>query len=307
MRFGPGRLSLLWLIGFCSIAEAQTGISVAGFGYRKPGNAITAAPGQVMIVSVFGITARIPEPVFPVAVNGLPTEVAGISAEFVQGPVSVQLEIRGVQQSPCPASGPCSPSTSLTIQIPYELNPDSASPALLRISEHSVAAADVALNGVTDSVHVINTCDQTGIYLSLAAEVPAGSCVPMVMHARGPRVSSSAPAVPGEELVVWVYGLGAVEHPIPEPCCASPDQLPLAVQPVNVNLSYADAGRFPLKRLARVVPDYAGMVGSGIYQVQFAVPAVPADMSPCSYKTGNLFIEVSGPNSADTAQVCVQP
>src|SRR5258706_13236980 len=125
MRFAP-KLSLVLVLSLIAIAEAQTGVTVAGFGYRNPSNTVLAAPGQILLVSVFNVVTRIPEPVFPVATNGFPTEVRGVSVDFVQGPVTVQLQIRGIQQSPCPRSGSCSPATSLTIQIPYELNPNSS-------------------------------------------------------------------------------------------------------------------------------------------------------------------------------------
>jgi uncharacterized protein (TIGR03437 family) len=289
------------------MAQAQTGIGVAGFGYRQPANAITAAPGQFMIVSVLGITTRIPNPIVPPITSGPAPAVQGITVGFVQGPVTVQVQIWEVQQSPCPASGACSPATTLTMQIPYELNPDSSTQAVLEVQENGAPVTNIVLNPVTDSVHVLNTCDQTGLFLSLASGLPADFCVPMVMHAQGPLVSMSASAKPGETLVVWAYGLGAIDHPMPEDCCSSVDQLPLAVQPFNVSLTYADAGRFLLRRLAQVVPDYVGMVGSGLYQVHFVVPAVPSDISPCSGTSGNLTVQVSGPNSADAAQLCMQP
>src|SRR6266404_3075418 len=111
-------LSCSILLLFPLLAEGQTGITVAGFGYRMPSNSISAAPGQAMTVSVFGVPARIPNPVFPVAMNGLPTEVEGLSVTFIQDPISIPLQIRGVQQSSCPASGVCSPATTFTIQIP---------------------------------------------------------------------------------------------------------------------------------------------------------------------------------------------
>ena len=309
MFFAPAirTFALVMVLALAATAQAQTGTGVAGFGYRKPANTITAAPGQVMMVSVFGIAARIANPVFPVAQNGFPTEVSGISVDFVQGPLTVQLQIRGVQQSPCPPLGACSPATSLTLQIPFELNPDSNTPAVLRIKEGGVLVDEAALNGATDSVHVVNTCDQTGIFLSIAYGLPDGVCVPMVMHGRGPLVSAAAPAKPGETLVLWAYGLGAIEHPIPEICCSSPDQLPLASQPFNVSTFYADAGRFPWRRLAQAVPDYVGMVGAGLYQVHFVVPPLPTDLSPCTGNAGNLIVRVTGPASADGAQFCAQP
>jgi uncharacterized protein (TIGR03437 family) len=288
--------------------RAQTGFVVAGFGYRTPANAIVAAPGQILTVSVFGLAARISSPVFPpLDSGGFPSVVNGISADFVQGPVTVQMQIRGVQQTPCPPSGACSPATTLTIQIPYELDPASTSSAALRIKEAGAAVATVDLEPTLDSVHIINTCDQTGIFLSLAYDVPAGTCAPMVMHPRGPLVSRTSPAVPGETLVVWAYGLGAIDHSIPPDCCVTPEQNPVAVQPYNVNLSYADAGSVPLRRLAQLVPTYVGMVGAGLYQVQFVVPPITPGQGIPGGRPGNLNILVSGPTSADSALVYVQP
>lgn len=219
----------------------------------------------------------------------------------------MQLAIRAVQQTPCPASGACSPATSFTIQIPFEFNPNSITRATLRIKEGGAVFATVQLNGVTDSVNIINTCDQTGIYLSLADVIPASVCAPMVMHARGPLVSFSAPAVTGETLVVWAYGLGAPVHAPPEPCCVSPDQLPTATQPVDVNLMYTGPGGFPQRRLAQMPASWAGMVGAGLYQVQFVVPSLPSDLGPCGFTTGNLRVRVSAPMSADSASICAQP
>jgi uncharacterized protein (TIGR03437 family) len=298
--------SFLIALGISSTGLAQTGIAVAGFGYRTPANAIVAAPGQLLTVSIFGVAARIANPIFPtVQSGGFPTEVNGLSADFVQGPVTVQMQIRGVQQTPCPATGACSPATTFTIQMPYELDPGAASPAALRIKESGTAVATLDLTPATDSVHIINTCDQTGIFLSLAYDVPAGTCAPMVMHPRGPLVSQTSPAVPGETLVVWAYGLGAIDHPIPPDCCVIPNQVPVTVQPFNVNLSFADAGSYPLRRLAQIVPTWAGMVGGGLYQVHFVVPPiVPASGIPVG-RPGHLNILVSCPASADSAQVYV--
>src|SRR5947209_1014323 len=141
------------LLFLAAVAHAQTGFPVAGFGYRTPANAVTAAPGQVMLVSTFGVVARIPNPIFPVAgPDGYPSVIQGISIDFVQGPLTVALQIRGVQQTVCPVAGPCSPATTFTIQIPFELNPDSRFPAVLRVNESGAATTEVALNAVTDSV-----------------------------------------------------------------------------------------------------------------------------------------------------------
>lgn len=300
--------SFLLALGLSSATYAQTGIPVAGFGYRTPANTIVAAPGQLLTVSVFGVAARIPNPIFPSPQpDGFPTQVNGISADFVQGPITIQIQLRGVQQTACPATGACSPATTLTIQIPYALDTNSTSPAILHVNENGALVATVNLQPATDSVHIINTCDQTGVYLSVAVGLPAGTCAPIVMHPHGPLVSEQSPAVPGETLVVWAYGLGAIDHPVPPDCCQTPDQFPLAVQPFTINLSYADAGSYPLRRLAQLTPTYAGTDGStsGLYQVVFVVPPIPADPSIPAIRPGHLNIQVSGPASADSAQIYV--
>ncbi|SPE24042.1 exported hypothetical protein [Candidatus Sulfopaludibacter sp. SbA3] len=298
-------LCLLAVFQFCILA--QTGITVAGFGYRNPANTVTAAPGQVLTVSVYGVAARFASPVAPVAgINGYPTQIQGVSVDFVQGSLTVHLPIWGIQQTACPATGACSPATTFTFQIPYELDPASGDQAQLNVQENGATSAQVVLNPVTDSVHVINTCDQTGIFLSIAVGLPDGSCVPIVMHPGG-LVTPTSPAKPGETLVLWAYGLGAIDHPVPNPCCSSPDQLPLAAQPFNLSFSYLDAGAFPMRRLGVATPSYTGMTGAGLYQVQFVVPAAPASLSPCSGRSGNLTVQVSGPASADTATICLQP
>jgi uncharacterized protein (TIGR03437 family) len=293
---------------FClQIALAQSGITVAGFGYQNPGKTIIAAPGQVMTVSVFGVAGRFPGAFFPISgSSGLPTVVESMSVNFVQGPVTDQLPIRGVQQSSCPATGDCSPATTITIQIPYDLNPDSGVPATLEIDESGTLIAEVDIKAVEDSVHIINTCDQTGIYLSVAYQVPAGTCVPMVEHANGQLISASLPAMPGETLLLWAFGLGAITPPSPIPCCGSSFQIPQAVQPFTIGFSYIDPTQVPLQRLAQVTPSFVGMVGEGTYQVEFVVPPAPASLAPCSSGSGNVKLLLSGPNSADGAGICLK-
>jgi hypothetical protein len=153
------------LAGLCGLPtmQAQSGITVAGLGYRNP--AATIVAGQMTTVSIFGVAGRFPSPVFPIQVaTGFPTEVNGLSANFVQGLVTIQLQIRGVQQTACPASGPCSPATTLTFQIPYELVPGSSDKPMLMNLEKGTTVASVNINPVVDSVHIVNTCYQQGFF-----------------------------------------------------------------------------------------------------------------------------------------------
>ena len=301
------RSSLFFSSLLLALASTGYGQLVAGYGYKLP-TSITAAPGQVMMFSVNGVAARLTSPVFPVATNGLPTLVNGLTVEFAQGPVTVQMQIRGIQQTACPSTGTCSPATSFTIQMPYELVVESRDAALLRVRENAAIVAEVPILPVTDGIHVINTCDQTGIFLSIATQVPAGACAPVVTHG-SKLVSATSPAIPGETLVIWAYGLGAINHDVPLRF-TSVDELPLAVQPFNVSFSYynPEPARSPLRRLGTALPSYTGMPGGGLYQIQVVVPPAPADLGTCrTTGQGNLRVVVSGPSSSDFAELCMVP
>jgi hypothetical protein len=54
-------------------------------------------------------------------------------------------------------------------------------------------------------------------------------------------------------------------------------------------------------------PLFAAYVGAGTYQVNFAVPQVPAGLPPCDGVRikSNLTVTITGPNSSDAAQICV--
>lgn len=53
---GFALLSSVLIVSCGDSAFGENAISVAGFGYALPGNAVSAAPGQLMVVSVAGLT-----------------------------------------------------------------------------------------------------------------------------------------------------------------------------------------------------------------------------------------------------------
>lgn len=284
---------------------AQTGVTVAAFGYRTPGRTITAAPGQVLNVSVFGVNTRFAEAVRPIAgPTDLATEIRGVSAEFTQGTTSVMLRLWAIQQTPCPASGVCSPATTLTFQIPYQLDPAAREQATLKIRDNRTVVAEVAISPVLDRVHIMNTCDETSVDIGTAREIPAGTCAPIVAHANAQLVTPANPAKAGETLIIWVYGLGAVDRPIIDGCCADPVDIPRAAQPFTVSLSYASPGSSALSRLSTVAPTYAG--GVTLSQVHFIAPEAPANLAACTATSGNLRVLLAGPSSADSADICLK-
>jgi uncharacterized protein (TIGR03437 family) len=128
-----------------------------------------------------------------------------------------------------------------------------------------------------------------------------------VTHASGVLISVAAPAKPGETLVMWAYGLGAVDHPIAPGCCSDPGQLPLTLQPFQLSVFYSLANSAPLRKFAQPAFTYSGMVGAGLYQLHFQVPNAPADLPSCAAGKANLHLLASGPNSSDVADVCLAP
>jgi len=140
-------LSVVLILFSANRAVGQNTVSAAGFGYSLPTNSISAAPGQVLVVSVAGLNLTIDGPIQGIPdFNGLPTQLKGVSVDFVQGPVTVQLGLRGLQQGTCAAAAPCDRSTSITLQVPFELDPGLADAATPRIKLNGTVAGEVGLS-----------------------------------------------------------------------------------------------------------------------------------------------------------------
>lgn len=91
-------LSGALVLSFAGSAFGQNAVSVAGFGYSLPANSVSAAPGQLMVVSVAGLNLSLDGPIQGIPGNsGLPTELKGVAVDFVQGPVTVQIGLIGLQ------------------------------------------------------------------------------------------------------------------------------------------------------------------------------------------------------------------
>ena len=266
-----------------------------------------------MVISLFGIKTNIPTPQITTAgQQGWPNSIDGVSVGLVQGnpPVTTPVEVRAIQQAQCLDPAACSPVTSLTVQIPFSLDTNAPFPEL-RISEQGTPVGGIILHPVSDSVHVLNTCDTTQIYISAADSVPHDVCFPVVLD-RGKLISLYNLAQAGDEAAMWLYGLGSITDTT-GPCCSSPDQLskPINQVQLKLRLSSQRSGFARRRRVRRSTasPLFAAYVGSGTYQINFTVPPIPAGTPPCdgTLVTSNLTITVSGPNSFDAARVCVSP
>jgi hypothetical protein len=302
------RISILAALLFAGLVYAQS-ITLAGYGYSIPSGAVVVAPNQLMTISLYGIRARIPAPVVGLFLNGAyPTQLAGISVILKQG-ADTPVGIRAVQQTPCLGGpSPCSPITTLTVLVPMVLRTDQGTAAIpfFEIAENGVIEAEIPLLPVSDSVHIINSCDQTLISVGIFFSLPTAACFADVQHASGAPVTSGDPAAPGETLMMWAYGLGAVIGP-PQPFFN-----PALEQTFLLDFNFRpNAPASPPVQGFGITgtPVFAGSAGAGLYQINFAVPQPPAGTPLCDgvRVRSNLTVTLTGRNSQDAAPICVKP
>jgi len=289
------------------------GVIVAGSDYKLTGPAQPAAPGQVMLISVYGIKTSIakPEVAVPTA-SGWPTSLQGISVDLVQGnpSTSTAIPLRAVWQGTCPITEACTTITGITLQLPFTLQMSPLS--YLRIKENGTPAGAVLIRPVPDRIHVINTCDNTQITVGASTSAPPDICTPAVLV--NGRLNSLYNLIkPGDHVALWAYGLGVTSGQPPEPGSpVDPTKLFPPIPYVRINYDYR-----PNAPASPVVPGYGltgepeffGHIGAGSYQINFSIPSPPGAIPACDGVriTSNLTVTISGPNSFDAAQLCVQP
>jgi hypothetical protein len=196
--------------------------------------------------------------------------------------------------------------------VPLSLDADSFAKSgsfpELRIGESGKAVGGIMLRPVSDSVHVIDTCDNTLIFLSAAFSIPQGVCAPMVM--RGNRLTTVSNAShAGDQLAMYLYGLGATA---PGPGPSIIDRLPKPIQQFQLIFDFRpNALASPAVAGFGVThsPPFIAYTGGGVYPINFRVPSIPVGIPSCDgvRVTSNMTVTVSGPNSFDAARICVAP
>jgi uncharacterized protein (TIGR03437 family) len=321
-------------IPWLSILAQTRPPGLTGGGYASP-VPIPAAPGQVLTLFAAGMGGSLSGPV-RAAPGPLPGTLAGISVNLRQGsdrPVPI-LEVRPV--STCPRSGElvapgtCGVIAAITVQIPYELIPFCPlclrpvdPPALLTVSEGGRAGAALELSPLADQIHILTSCD---VLLDAAELQPVNlsglPCPKMVTHADGRVVTAANPARGGEELVAYAFGLGLtnpsastgqpVERALPtiDPIGLMFDYTPNALAtkpPPRSAVTSPATPPLPIPRFSGLTPRFVGL-----YQVNFAAPAVPPGTPPCSSPgrfggviESNLTVSIGGNYSFDGAGICM--
>jgi len=308
---GPASLIFIASVAF---AQQPNSIVLGSAGYQVPSPVLDVAPGQLIVLHVHGISTTFDSNVAPVpGPNGFPHALNGVSVDLVQGKSATptSLELHAAYQTHC--LQPCSSITGVTLQVPFELETDyvaKGDPApILQVSENGKVVGGVSLHPVSDNVHIVNTCDDSQIYISAAYSVPQNVCAADVMD-NGLLNSLYNLAHGGDEIAVWLYGMGAVTAQAPG-CCVSPDQLSKPVQPFQLNFDFRpNAPASPaVPGFGVTAPPLFAVYVAGLYQVNLQVPPVPSGLPACDGVKikSNLTITFTGPNSYDAAQICVAP
>ena len=184
--------------------------------------------------------------------------------------------------------------------------------AVLVVSELSGTGKSLRVLPVVDQIHLLNSCsDNIGLVGLEGVSVYASyACVPAITHSDGSWVTTVRPAKPGEELVAYAFGLGSPTTHFDTVAATPAGGVPLG-RPVAI--SFTGIATQP-----GAAPDYVGLVGgsAGLYQINFHVPSVPANLAPCNGPAGftqlatnpfNLTMTLLGTASLDQASFCVQP
>lgn len=311
-------MALTWVLKALDLRERHRCTHSLLLGTPAPLNVV---PGQLITIFVSGIgsgiTQRITATSFP-----LPRQLGGVSVSLTQlsGPQTPPVPLLAVfPVNGCANFTGCSQFLGITLQVPFELNPNipgtflPPNAAQITASDGVNTASGLQPNPVTNQIHVLRYGD--------TVVTGPGLLGPVVKHLDGKLVSSDNPASVGEVLVIYAVGLGRTDVTV-----KSGDASPL--QPVGFKVPLIFDSRpnaTPSTMLigsqqsgsqgfviqgqslfAGLTPGYAGL-----YQINFQVPAPPGLMAACGNGIAtNLTVDVIGStgfmsNSFDGTGICV--
>jgi uncharacterized protein (TIGR03437 family) len=288
---------------------------VVSAGYSAP-QPVRVSPGQVITLFVHANGTQPAEAAIakdlplPVTLNGY---TVTIRQTFQTGSVAVPLfAVYPVENCYGLEPSVCSELVAITVQVPWELVPnvDSARRpenfALLTVAYQGVDGEAYPVEAVTDSIHIVNSCDATMPPGVQRPEDLTGPCKPVVTHADGRLVTAGNPAKSGEALTMYAVGLGRTEG-----TPRTGDAVAAAVALPDVKLGFEYGVNRPTSEPAAggAAPIFAGLVAGqvGLYQVTFTVPAASGSVTACTASTirSNLTVSIGRQSSFDGAGICV--
>ena len=300
---------------FALFPLAAQNITLTGAGYADP-TVLRVAPGQVVTLFAAGLHTVLPNLEARPIADPLADNIAGISVTLNQPNQSaLPVPLLSIRQLPLCSSDAQTPScllTAITVQIPFELTGATEwfTPTdTLTISENGGSSQATRVYPVPDNIHILTNCD-----VATSPET-APPCSPIATHASGALITAAAPAHPGEEIVLWSYGLGLTS---PQAVTGESSPTPAAVLALPLALGFdftpnASPSR-PVDLLSSVppAPVFAGLSPGqfGLYQINVVIPT-PAEPGvytlTCPAVASNLTINLAGQSSFDGAPICVQP
>lgn len=299
--------------------------TIVSAGYTAPPNFTRAAPGQVISLVVYGLDPRLDHPATATG-TPLPASLAGFSVSLQQGGTTLPVPLLGISQQACAypnaGAGLCESVTVISIQVPFEIQPDCRLcssppiPAFFAVADAGIPKTVTATALPPDNIHVTDGCDTTA---QLSQGGPA-TCGKIVAHADGTRVDVNHPANVGEEVVMYAFGLGQT-NPLVKSGTATPSPPPqFPATQFGLNFDYTPNAAPSLPALldnpffqyTPPSPVYVALVPGfvGLYQANFIVPPAPAvrPYVACSGSiASNLTVTLFTTNSFDGAGICVQP
>jgi uncharacterized protein (TIGR03437 family) len=310
-------------------AFAQTGPTLVGLSNYVPGLP-TVAPGQIVNFNVTGLKTVLSNGVPVVADHTpLPTVLAGISATLHQsapdgGVASLPVPLIAVWQvNRCSVVDVTAFITSadcyITLikgQIPFEMAvlPGGLPPTDVEISENGVNSQRFTVLTTFESLHINTFFDSVQCHSDL------GVCV---THADGSLVTIESPAVPGEVVVVYAYGLGKTNPVVPT---GQPTPTPAPVVTTLPYIQFDFTPNAPPRRPTILtaqspgvsLPEFAGLTPGqvGLYQINVKLPATFPAVAACDVSSvgrlftiySNLTINISfNDGLSDGVPICVKP
>jgi uncharacterized protein (TIGR03437 family) len=299
------------------------GVTVVGSGHA-PLPAIKVVPGQLTTFLVTGLKTVLPVPIVRAKATPLPSTLAGISVALVQtGGVSYTAPVLSIQQMSQCAAGSSSGSgsavapecltTAITVQVPFELKYVGAGGApidtQLLISENGDTSEGFSVTAAFDNLHILNTCDTF-----VSGSQPPAECMPLAAHGDGTLITADSPASPGEEIVLYAYGLPKtpqvpVQTGVPTPSGVTVPASFLETFGSVFDLSPNAAPKDVTFASAYGPIPYAGLVPGeiGLFQINVPLPANLITSFACDGRIhSNLTVNIRVEASSDGAPICIR-
>lgn len=265
------RTGTLTIAGQTFTVNQQAGAAVSGPPQLSAGGVTNAAdysrdfaPG--VIVSIFG--TNLAGTAASASKLPLPTTLEGASVEVVDGSRTLNAPL--FYASP----------TQINAQLPFGLTSSSV----------QVRVRNAAGASGTDTITILPQAPR------LFTKTMDGKGEAIVLHADYKVVSAASPATPGEIVILYLTGLGAVDPPVAAGAAGGDGSNAAPLNLVSAGVSVTVDGRSADVLFAGLAPYFAGL-----YQVNFRVPAEIMTASD------SLVVSAGGKDSQASVTVACAP